>query len=142
MCRQELVLLDNEIVFNEAIIEEREQGIKEIQSQIGQVNEIFKDLGVLVHEQGVVIGKMLQFKWIHWLPFYFISFMCICHIHDFLTPFTIADDIHSNIEASAAVTTQAKQQISKASKSERSGSKWVRYWGFLRKFHEDLVKHY
>ncbi|KMT07835.1 hypothetical protein BVRB_6g146470 [Beta vulgaris subsp. vulgaris] len=95
--RQELVLLDNEIVFNEAIIEEREQGIKEIQSQIGQVNEIFKDLGVLVHEQGVVI-----------------------------------DDIHSNIEASAAVTTQAKQQISKASKSERSGSKWC--WWLLALF--------
>ena len=59
MYRQELVLLDNEISFNEAIIEEREQGIKEIQSQIGQANEIFKDLAVLVHEQGVVIGKIL-----------------------------------------------------------------------------------
>uniref|UniRef100_A0A803LR92 t-SNARE coiled-coil homology domain-containing protein n=1 Tax=Chenopodium quinoa TaxID=63459 RepID=A0A803LR92_CHEQI len=85
--RQELVLLDNEVVFNEAIIEEREQGIKEVQSQIGQVNEIFMDLAVLVHEQGVVI-----------------------------------DDIHSNIEASAAVTSQAKQQLSKASKSERTVS--------------------
>ncbi|KAL2939560.1 Syntaxin-22, partial [Bienertia sinuspersici] len=87
--RQELVLLDNEIAFNEAIIDEREQGIKEIQSQIGQVNEIFKDLAVLVHEQGVVI-----------------------------------DDIHSNVDASAAATTQARQQLSKASKSERSGSTW------------------
>lgn len=87
--RQELVLLDNEVAFNEAIIEEREHGIKEIQGQIGQVNEIFKDLAVLVNEQGVVI-----------------------------------DDIHSNIESSAAVTTQAKQQLSKASKNERSGSTW------------------
>lgn len=50
-------MLDNEIAFNEAIIEEREQGIKEIQQQISEVNEIFKDLAVLVHEQGVVIGK-------------------------------------------------------------------------------------
>lgn len=91
--RQELVLLGNEVAFNEAIIEEREQGIKEIQDQIGEVNEIFKDLAVLVHEQGVVI-----------------------------------DDIHSNIEASAAATSQAKQQIAKASKSERSGTSccwWV-----------------
>ncbi|WOL19005.1 syntaxin-22-like [Canna indica] len=56
--RQELVLLDNEIVFNEAIIEEREQGIQEIQQQIGQVNEIFKDLAVLVHDQGVVIDDI------------------------------------------------------------------------------------
>lgn len=54
--RQEVLQLDNEIVFNEAIIEEREQGIQEIQQQIGEVNEIFKDLAVLVHEQGVMIG--------------------------------------------------------------------------------------
>lgn len=56
-CRQEVLLLDNEISFNEAIIEEREQGIQEIQQQIGEVNEIFKDLAVLVHEQGTMIGK-------------------------------------------------------------------------------------
>ena len=49
--------MDNEIVFNEAIIEEREQGIQEIQQQIGEVNEIFKDLAVLVHDQGAIIGK-------------------------------------------------------------------------------------
>lgn len=53
--RQEVVLLDNEIAFNEAIIEERDQGIQEIQQQIGEVNEIFKDLAVLVHEQGAII---------------------------------------------------------------------------------------
>ncbi|KAG8382510.1 hypothetical protein BUALT_Bualt05G0084800 [Buddleja alternifolia] len=56
--RQEVVLLDNEIAFNEAIIEEREQGIQEIQQQIGEVNEIFKDLAVLVHEQGTMIDDI------------------------------------------------------------------------------------
>ncbi|KAM3682731.1 hypothetical protein ACB098_12G095300 [Castanea mollissima] len=56
--RQDVVLWDNEIVFNEAIIEEREQGIKEIQHQISEVNEIFKDLAVLVHEQGVMIDDI------------------------------------------------------------------------------------
>lgn len=60
--RQELFLLDNEIAFNEAIIEEREHGLREIEEQIGQANEIFKDLAVLVHEQGVVIGKMTNTK--------------------------------------------------------------------------------
>lgn len=58
--RQEVLLLGNEIAFNEAVIDEREQGIQEIQQQIGEVNEIFKDLAVLVHEQGVVIGKSLK----------------------------------------------------------------------------------
>ncbi|GAV77859.1 Syntaxin domain-containing protein/SNARE domain-containing protein [Cephalotus follicularis] len=55
---QEIVLLDNEITFNEAIIREREQGIKDIQDQIGEVNEIFKDLAVLVQEQGALIDDI------------------------------------------------------------------------------------
>jgi syntaxin 7 len=50
--------LDNELAFNEAIIDEREQGIHEIQQQIGEVNEIFKDLAVLVHEQGTMIDDI------------------------------------------------------------------------------------
>ncbi|KAK6289329.1 PREDICTED: syntaxin-21 [Theobroma cacao] len=56
--RQEVVLLDNEITFNEAIIEERDQGIKEVQQQISEVNEIFKDLSVLVREQGAMIDDI------------------------------------------------------------------------------------
>jgi syntaxin 7 len=52
--------LDNEIVFNEALIEEREQAIQEIQQQIGEVHEVFKDLATLVHAQGVIIGKFLH----------------------------------------------------------------------------------
>lgn len=59
--RQDVVFVENEITFNEAIIEEREQGIKEIQQQISEVNEIFKDLAVLVHEQGTMIGKFFAF---------------------------------------------------------------------------------
>ncbi|XP_076884612.1 syntaxin-22-like [Bidens hawaiensis] len=57
-CRQEVLLLDNEIAFNEAIIEERDQGIQEIQNQIGELNEIFKDLAVLVHEQGAMVDDI------------------------------------------------------------------------------------
>lgn len=56
--RQDVLLLENELVFNEAIIEEREQGIQEIQQHIGEVNEIFKDLAVLVHDQGVLIDDI------------------------------------------------------------------------------------
>ncbi|KAG1362785.1 hypothetical protein COCNU_10G010040 [Cocos nucifera] len=88
--RQEVLQLDNEIVFNEAIIEEREQGIQEIQQQIGEVNEIFKDLAVLVHDQGAMI-----------------------------------DDINSNIENSEAATAQARTQLSKASKTQKSNSSLV-----------------
>ena len=55
-----MLQLDNEIVFNEAIIEEREQAIQEIQQQIGEVHEVFKDLATLVHAQGIIIGKFLH----------------------------------------------------------------------------------
>ncbi|KAK8964829.1 Syntaxin-22 [Platanthera guangdongensis] len=88
--RQEVILLDNEIIFNEAIIEEREQGIQEIQNQIGEVNEIFKDLAVLVHDQGIVI-----------------------------------DDIDTHIENSLASTAQAKIQLVKAAKTQKSNSSLV-----------------
>lgn len=50
-------MLDNEIAFNEAVIEERDQGIEEIQSQVRETNEMFKDLAVLIYEQGVTIGR-------------------------------------------------------------------------------------
>uniref|UniRef100_A0A2P2JBD4 Syntaxin-22 n=1 Tax=Rhizophora mucronata TaxID=61149 RepID=A0A2P2JBD4_RHIMU len=56
--RQEVLRLDNEIAFNEAIIEEREQGIRDIEEQIAKANDIFKDLAVLVHDQGVVIDDI------------------------------------------------------------------------------------
>nr|XP_027109840.1 syntaxin-22-like isoform X2 [Coffea arabica] len=55
---QDVINMESEIVLNEAIIEERDQGIKEIQQQIGEVNEIFRDLAVLVREQGAMIDDI------------------------------------------------------------------------------------
>ncbi|BAF09767.1 syntaxin-22 [Oryza sativa Japonica Group] len=85
--RQEVLQLDNEIVFNEAIIEEREQAIQDIQQQIGEVHEAFKDLATLVHIQGVTI-----------------------------------EEIDTNIENSAAATKEAKTELAKASKTQKSNS--------------------
>lgn len=51
-----MLLLDNDVAYNEGVIEEREQGIGEIEDQIREANEIFKDLAVLVHDQSVTIG--------------------------------------------------------------------------------------
>ncbi|EEE57642.1 hypothetical protein OsJ_08067 [Oryza sativa Japonica Group] len=64
--RQEVLQLDNEIVFNEAIIEEREQAIQDIQQQI--------------------------------------------------------EEIDTNIENSAAATKEAKTELAKASKTQKSNS--------------------
>ena len=76
ICRQEVLLLESDVVFHEALIEEREQGIREIQQQIGDVHEMFKDLAVLVHEQGVIIGMLPYYIhshtasrwWFDWNP--------------------------------------------------------------------------
>ncbi|XP_056160107.1 syntaxin-22-like [Syzygium oleosum] len=46
--RQEFVLLENE----------REQGVREVEEQRGQANEIFRDLAALAREQGVVIDDI------------------------------------------------------------------------------------
>ena len=58
--RQELLQLDGEIEYNNALIAERDAGIAEIQSQIGEVNEIFQDLAVLVNEQGTMLDDIEQ----------------------------------------------------------------------------------
>ncbi|KAI3936711.1 hypothetical protein MKX01_034140 [Papaver californicum] len=85
--RQDALILDDEIVLNEAIIEEREQGIQELQNQIDEVNDIFKDLAVLVHKQGDGIN-----------------------------------DIDSHVDDSYMETQQAKSQLEKAVKTQKSSS--------------------
>ncbi|CAN4099173.1 unnamed protein product [Withania somnifera] len=56
--RQDIIQLEHEIVLNGAILEEREQGIIEIQQQIGELNEMFKDSPLLVHEQGNLLDDI------------------------------------------------------------------------------------
>jgi syntaxin 7 len=51
LLQSQVVKLDNQIEFNEVLIQEREQDLHGIESSVAQVNEIFRDLGTLVHEQ-------------------------------------------------------------------------------------------
>ncbi|KAI3928886.1 hypothetical protein MKX01_028376 [Papaver californicum] len=55
---QEVLMLRNEVAYNEAMIDERYQGIRDVQSEIGQSNEILRDLAVLVHNQQAVIDDI------------------------------------------------------------------------------------
>lgn len=48
---QDVTGLENEISYNQALIQEREQGIQEIEAAMAEVHEIFCDLGLLVGEQ-------------------------------------------------------------------------------------------
>lgn len=48
---QELALLDDEITFNEALVEEREREICKILQELADINKILVDLGKLLHDQ-------------------------------------------------------------------------------------------
>jgi len=56
--QKEITAVEIDMRFNDQLIEERERGIAEIQQQIGEVNEIFQDLAVLVNEQGNMIDDI------------------------------------------------------------------------------------
>ncbi|SAM00725.1 hypothetical protein [Absidia glauca] len=49
--RIQLQALDNEIEYNEVLITEREGEIQGIEQGISELNEVFRDLGMLVNEQ-------------------------------------------------------------------------------------------
>ena len=48
---------DTELDYQEQLIEEREVEIREIESGIHELNEIFRDLGTIVHEQQSMLGE-------------------------------------------------------------------------------------
>lgn len=56
--KQELLGLENEISYNQALIQEREQGILEIETAMADVHELFTDLGLLVGDQQGMLGTL------------------------------------------------------------------------------------
>jgi syntaxin 7 len=68
--RIQIEALDNEIEFNETLISEREGEIQGIEQGITELNEIFRDLGMLVNEQESGIRKY--------------RYRCIYQIHSYL----------------------------------------------------------
>ena len=55
---QQLQSLENEINYNENLIAEREEGMKDIETAILEVNEIFRDLGTLVNDQQSLLDNI------------------------------------------------------------------------------------
>ncbi len=47
--------------FNQDIIREREEGVIEIERDMTEINEIFRDLSIAVHDQGGMLGLSLVF---------------------------------------------------------------------------------
>jgi t-SNARE complex subunit (syntaxin) len=52
-------LADSEVEYHEQLIEERETEIRGIETGIHELNEIFRDLGTIVHEQQSMLGMCL-----------------------------------------------------------------------------------
>lgn len=58
----QLEALDSEIEYNELLISEREGEIQNIEQGISELNEIFRDMGMLVNEQESGIRKYTNKK--------------------------------------------------------------------------------
>ena len=59
LVQQQVALAEqSEVDFQEMLINEREEEIREIEQGISEVNEIFRDLATMVNEQGVMIESI------------------------------------------------------------------------------------
>lgn len=56
--QEELQRLDNLVMYNEAIIEERDTEIQGLVRDIGELNEMFKDVATLVSDQGELVDDV------------------------------------------------------------------------------------
>ena len=54
-------LSPHELAYQESLIHEREQDIREIETGIHELSEIFRDLGTLVEQQGGLLGSFRLF---------------------------------------------------------------------------------
>eukprot|EP00747_Dinoflagellata_sp_TGD_P219520 gnl/TRDRNA2_/TRDRNA2_91620_c3_seq1.p1 gnl/TRDRNA2_/TRDRNA2_91620_c3~~gnl/TRDRNA2_/TRDRNA2_91620_c3_seq1.p1 ORF type:complete len:275 (+),score=67.17 gnl/TRDRNA2_/TRDRNA2_91620_c3_seq1:120-827(+) len=59
-CSQNLLAVQQDIAIHNRIAAEREEGIRRIQSQVSEVNSIFRDLAAIVQEQGQHIETIEQ----------------------------------------------------------------------------------
>ena len=58
LCRSRLVFLQVEYEETLLAIQERDDAMRELEQGVLQVNEIFKDMAQLVHDQGDLIGML------------------------------------------------------------------------------------
>lgn len=50
--------IENEILFNEALIKDRESGIEEVEVAMAEIQELFCDIGILVSDQQMQVGNI------------------------------------------------------------------------------------
>lgn len=59
LIEEEQIQAQRNLEFEQELIVEREYRIKQIESDILDVNQLMRELGALVHEQGSQVGKFL-----------------------------------------------------------------------------------
>ena len=91
-----------EIEFQETLIAEREAEIREIESSMHEVNDIFRDLGTIVTNQGALIG----------LFSYLMSGLKLT-----------TDNIESNIVAVGRNTSDAAEELMTAHEYQRKAGR-------------------
>lgn len=55
---QQAIQLDNMIQYNENLIAERDEEVRSIEQDVLEINDIFKDLAVMVNDQGKKLGNI------------------------------------------------------------------------------------
>jgi len=56
--KQQYLVVDNQREFNDMMIRQRDEGIRDIEAALSDVNDIFRDLATLVVEQGTLIDNI------------------------------------------------------------------------------------
>lgn len=110
--RRQAQLLQNqlsphELAYQESLIQEREQDIREIETGIHELAEIFRDLGTIVHQQGGMLGTSIQATFVIMVPYLKL----------------LPDNIESNISSVAVDTSQAASELTSAAEYQRKAGR-------------------
>jgi hypothetical protein len=101
-------LSPHELAYQESLIQERETEIRQIETGIHELSEIFRDLGTLVHEQGGMLGQSTQQS---------------ANSVPAKTAYSIIDNIESNVYSIAVDSAGAAEELSTASEYQRKAGR-------------------
>ena len=97
-----------DLAFQETLIQEREHEIREIETGIHELNEIFRDLGTLVIEQGGMLGQFLD---------------ACDDIHVTYDAPPSSENIEANVTNSSRHVREANEELGQASEYQRKAGR-------------------
>lgn len=114
------MVVDNELEYNESMIVQREEEIREIEHGITELNEIFRDLGTMVNEQGSMFGMYLAvLAWMTGQLFLLRHLTNKCYIQCLLR----IDSIESNVTSISMTTHSAAEELTTAAIHQKNARK-------------------